>query len=159
MYKKIYNGGSFGPGTTFNDNKLLFKNCTFQAACTFGDHCDFVDCTFIKCCPNNNTNQSTAGEHCRFFNCKLESIKIGKAAELYNTNKSGYLVNIQSALSNENKVDQRGPNTDVVSDSPEACGQRFNSKEFNVGETFQPCDGPNIEGYTSGRAYIRTSCK
>lgn len=143
----------------FDGNRLLFKNCTFIANCTFGDHCDFVDCTFVKCCPTNNTNQSNTGEHCRFFNCKLESINVGQQAELYNTNKSGYLVTLQSIMSNENKVDQRGPTTDMVSDSPEACGQRFNSTEFKVGKEFTPCDGPNIEGYTGGRAYIRTCCK
>lgn len=156
MYKKIYNGGSYGPGMTFNGDRLLFKNCTFIAQCTFGDHCDFVNCTFVKCCPKPFTNQSSTGKHCRFFNCKLESVKVGSHAELYKTNKSGYLVVIQSAMSNENKTDKRGPETDNESTSPEACGQRFDSVEFYTGKKFNDCCGNITGGYSDVKISVST---
>lgn len=156
MYKKIVEGGTFGPGASLKDDRSLYKNCTFLADCTFGDHCDFDSCTFKRCCPKPYTNVSTIGEHARFFNCTLESVNVGPAAELYNTNKSGYLVTLQSVMPNDNKVNTAGPTDPISSTSPIACGQRFNSVDFRVGQQFQPCGITHIEGFTNPRIHIST---
>lgn len=154
-YKKIITGGSFGPGGSFDD-RCYFENCTFTAAVKFGDHCDFVNCKFVKCCPKSYSNQSSTGKHCRFFKCKLESVKVGQYAELYDTNKSGYLVVVQGPLPNKNTKEQKGQENKVVSDS--CCGQRLNSQEVKQGNAFNPCPDKDIEGYSDVPAKTRQKC-
>lgn len=136
MYKKIYSGATFGPGAQFPDHRCLFENCTFLASCTFGDHCDFVNCTFQKCCPKPNNNISKTGEHCRFFDCKLESINVGPWAELHNTNRSGYLVTVTSTISNKSIAERRGGEETISTQICGKCGQRINSKEVKKGKDF-----------------------
>lgn len=151
-YTKYYTGGTFGPGMQFPENRCYFENCTFQAACTFGDHCDFVNCTFVKCCAKYYTNQSSTGEHCRFFKCTLESIKVGPYAELYDTNKSGYLVVIQQPMPLRNQTIERGHGT-IDTESKEACGQRINAKEVKKDCEFHPCK-PTAEGYSDSKVEV-----
>lgn len=154
MYKKIYEGGSFGPGGSFPD-RCLFKNCTIIADVTFGDHCDFVNCTFVKCCPKPFSNVSRVGEHSRFFNSKLESVNIGPYAELYNTNKSGYLVTIQSILPNTNKTEKQGNNAQLKTTTCGKCGQRINSDSIKTGITFHSCGKAEVEGFAKNKATVK----
>lgn len=144
MYTKIYEGVTFGPGGSVPGDKVLFKNCTFVASVQIGDHCDFIGCTFQKCCPKPYSNVSKTGVHCRFWDTTLESVNVGPHAELYNTNQSGYLVTIASVLPKGNKSEDRGGSG--VSTSSAACGQRFNSKEFKTGKEFYPCGKTEAEG-------------
>lgn len=148
-YKKQFNGGSFGPGGSFPD-RCLFQNCTIIANVKFGDHCDFVGCTFVKCCPKKYTRISTVGKHCRFFKCKLESVRVGPHAELYNTNKSGYLVTIQSPLPTGSKAVSKGNSSTISSQTDGKCGNRINSKEAKTNRSFNdPCVRPlPTEGYS-----------
>lgn len=135
-YKKQYNGGSFGPGGSFPD-RCLFQNCTIVADVTFGDHCDFVNCTFVKCCPKAYSNVSRTGTHCRFFDCQLESVNVGQHAELYNTNRSGYLVTVQSTLPNASKTETRGNTETLSSQTCAKCGNRINSLEAKKDNEFR----------------------
>lgn len=148
-YKKQFNGGSFGPGGSFPD-RCLFENCTIIANVKFGDHCDFVGCTFVKCCPKPYSNVSEIGEHCRFFDCKLESVQVGPHAELYNTNKSGYRVTIQSPLPIGSKSKSKGNSSTISSQTCGKCGNRINSSEAKKNNEFRdPCGKPQpTEGYS-----------
>lgn len=152
-YKKITTGGSFGPGGSFPD-RCYFENCTFTAAVQFGDHCDFKNCTFVKCCPTAFSNQSRTGKHCRFFDCQLESVQVGQFAELYNTNKSGYLVVIQGILPNKNTKKTKGGDTEIKSETN--CGQRVDSKEVKKDKKFWHCGKPKVEGYSDVKATINS---
>lgn len=152
-YTKFYTGGSFSPGTAFPKNRCYFENCTFQAACTFGDHCDFINCTFVKCCPKAYSNQSKTGEHCRFFKCKLESVSVGPYAELYDTNKSGYLVTVQQPMPLTNKTEIRGNAEKIESTTAVVCGQRINSVESKTACEFYSCK-PVAEGESDSNVEV-----
>lgn len=156
-YSKIIEGATFGPGATIPGDRILFKNCTFIASVNMGDHNDYINCTFVKCCPKNYTNQSKTGEHSRFFDSKLESVKVGPHSEFYNTNKSGYLVQVQQPMPNKNTTKDVGESG--VSETPEKCGQRFNSKEFKVGQQFQPCKKAEAEGLVNAEVDLGQCCK
>lgn len=152
-YKKIITGGSFGPGHQFSDDRMQFQNCTFIADVKFGKHCDFINCTFVRCCPKPYNKISSVKEHARFFNCKLESVQVAPHAELYNTNKSGYLVTIMSPLPLRNITKKKGGESAIKTDS--CGGQRITSKDVQKNEKFQECGPEKVQGYSDVK--VKTS--